>query len=125
VNSDILYQAVTFYIDQCQIPSDNPFSSLEIYQEKIQNADSQLKIFSSSLASVSLDQLTLICGRDFQEIVGLADQMTVNLSLLTQNTLDTLELLRCDNIVPIYTSTMYNAICTTSIQGATWAYSGK
>jgi hypothetical protein len=125
VTNDIMYQALNFYINQCRIPSDNPFSFLELYQEEIKNAEFQINSLSSSLETVGLDQLTLICGRDFQEIAGLADQMSGNLSVLKQNALDTLELLRCDNIVPIYTNTFYDGACTSSIQGATWAYSGK
>jgi hypothetical protein len=120
-----MQQALNFYVNQCQIPGDNPFSFLEAYQEEIQNADYQVNSLSSTFESVGLDKLTLTCGRDFQEIAGLADQMANNLSLLKQNALDTLELLRCDNIVPIYTSTFFDATCTYSIQGATWAYSCK
>jgi hypothetical protein len=120
-----MYQALDFYSNQCQIPSDNPLSFLERYQGEIQNSNFQLSNFSKSLLMSGLNRLTLPCVEEFQEISGLVGQMTGNLSLLKQNALDTLDLMGCDNIVPIYTSTFFDATCTSSIQGATWAYSGK
>lgn len=120
-----MYQALNFYSNQCQIPTDNPLSFLELYQGEIQNANVHLSNLIKSLQLAGLTRLSLTCVQDFQEMARLVGQMAGNLSLLKQNALDTLELLRCDNIVPLYTSTFFDAICTSSIQGATWAYSGK
>lgn len=67
--------------------------------------------------------MTTLCGRDFTEIDGLTSQMVLNLDTLQSNAADTLSLLRCENLVPLYTDTVYNGTCTYSVKGITWTFS--
>ena len=123
-SSDILFQAIKFYTNQCMDASGNPFVFIEAFSEQIADADTQVASLDASLSLVGLDRLELLCGRDFQEIAGLTQQMSTNLGILKTSTEDTLDLLRCDRLVPIYTSTVFEGTCNYSVQGVTWTFAG-
>lgn len=50
--------------------------------------------------------------------------MTNNLQTLSDNIVDTLGLLSCERIVPIYVNSVYGATCTYSVNGVTWTWAG-
>ena len=122
--SDVLYQAIKYYTNQCTVASGNPFYLIQDFAEQIASADTQVASLDASINSVGLDRLEVLCGRDFQEIAGLTEQMSTNLGILKTSSEDTIELLRCDNLVPIYTSTVYDGTCNYSIRGVTWTFAG-
>ena len=123
-SSDILVQAIKFYTNQCQDPSGNPVDFIQGYVEQIDIANTQVAALDVTLSLVGLDRLELLCGRDFQEMANLTKQMSTNLGILKSSGNDTLELLRCDRIVPIYTSTVFDGTCNYSVQGVTWTFAG-
>ena len=77
---------------------------------------------STSLASVTVDVLNVICGKDFGPFEGLLNTMSSNLQTLSDNAKDTLGLLSCERIVPIYVNSVYGATCTYSINGVSWTW---
>ncbi len=49
--------------------------------------------------------------------------MELTLTTLIKDSVLALQLLSCDNIVPIYTSTMYNTACDYSVSALAWSFS--
>ena len=121
-SSEIVYRAVAYYVDQCTDPSGNPFAFISAYNDQIVLADSQVASLAGSLDIVGVDTLGTICGRDFTDIASLVDLMATNLRILKTSAQDTMNLLQCDRLVPIYTATVYDGTCTYSIQGVTWTF---
>lgn len=78
---------------------------------------------SKSLAAVTVAKLNLICGKDFGPFEGLLNTMASNLQILSDNAQDTLSLLSCERIVPLYVNSVYGATCTYSMNGVTWTWS--
>lgn len=121
-SSEIVVKAIAYYVGQCADPSGNPFAFISSYNDQIVMADSQVANLAGSFNLVGLDALGAICGRNFTEIAGLADLMAINLRILKTSAQDTLDILQCDRLVPIYTATVYDGTCTYSIQGVTWTF---
>lgn len=89
---------------------------------KQESAATTVNDLSSSLEQVTIEALNLYCGKDFGPFEGLLSQMSDNLSILSDNARDTLSLLSCDKIVPIYVNSVYGAACTYSVTGVTWTW---
>jgi hypothetical protein len=119
--NDIVSKAILFYISQCQ--TTNPWLFVDEYVNQITSASANVAKLNTTISSVSVEQLNLFCGTDFSAIQLLLITMLTNLSLLKQDADTTLDLLSCDRIVPIYTSTVYNGSCKYSITGLTWSFS--
>jgi len=77
---------------------------------------------SASLEAVTVERLNLICGKDFGPFEGLLNTMASNLQILSDNAQDTLSLLSCERVVPLYVNSVYGATCTYSINGVTWTW---
>lgn len=123
-SDDVLFQAIKYYTNQCMDASGNPFVFIQAFNQQISEANVQVAALDASLSLVGLDRLELVCGRDFQEMAGLTGQMSTNLGILTSSSEDTLELLRCEKLVPIYTSTVFDGTCNYSVNGVTWTFAG-
>jgi len=121
--NDMLIRAVTFYINQCMETENDPFGFIATYLGQIDDAEVQVGDLDTTIAQVGASRLTMLCGRDFTEIAGLTSKMVFNLDVLQSNAGDTLDLLRCENLVPLYTSTVYDGTCTYSVRGITWTFS--
>jgi hypothetical protein len=121
---EMIYRAVQYYVRQCI--TQDPFGFINGYLSEIELADSQVTELNDAMQAVGTSTLELICGRNFDDIASLAPEMLKNLGTLQQSALDTLNLLKCDNIVPIYyTSTIYDGTCTYSVTGVTWTFAGE
>jgi hypothetical protein len=122
---DILIRAASFYINQCMNATNDPFAFIDTFRDQIEVADVQVSDLDTSIEQVGISRLTILCGRDFTEIDGLTSQMVLNLKTLQSNAADTLSLLQCESLVPLYTDTVYNGTCTYSVKGITWTFSGR
>ncbi len=122
--SDVLYQAIKFYTNQCTDTSGNPFYFIEGYAEQIASADVQVATLDASINTIGLDRLELLCGENIREIAALTGQMSTNLGILKNSSEETIQLLSCDNLVPVYTSTVYDGTCNYSVKGVTWTFAG-
>jgi hypothetical protein len=79
---------------------------------------------SSSMSEISLEQLSLGCGRDFRPLHRSLAQMVGVMDALEQASNRALNLLACERIVPIYTDIVYDGTCRYSISGFTWIFCG-
>ena len=92
--------------------------------------------FGQSESQVSLDKLqaslnssdvaaslSALCNRDFEPIVKSLQEMKDVLEVGIQALIDTFQLLRCSNIVPIYQQTFYEGTCEYSIKAVVWLFS--
>lgn len=122
---DMIIQAATFYINQCMQIENDPFAFISTYRDQIEVADAQVTELDSSIEQVGTARLTTLCGRDFSEIDGLTSTMVQNLGDLKSSAGDTISLLQCENLVPIYTNTVYDGTCTYSVRGITWTFACK
>ena len=75
-----------------------------------------------SLDSISLEQLSLGCNRDFAPLRRSLSQMVGVMDALLQSSNRAINLLRCERIVPVYTSMVYDATCSYSVSGFTWMF---
>lgn len=116
------YRAIRYYIEQCTV-ADDPFGFIRDYQQQIETAQATVATLSDSLQAVTVARLNLICGKDFGPFEGLLATMASNLQILSDNAVNTLDLLSCERIVPIYVNSVYGATCTYSINGVTWTWS--
>jgi hypothetical protein len=78
---------------------------------------------TDSIDRISLEQLSLGCNRDFHPLHRSLGQMVGVLDAVLQSANTVLNLLSCQQVVPIYTEISYDAVCTYSISGFTWIFS--
>lgn len=71
----------------------------------------------------TVETLALYCNRDFEPVEAVVESMNELLGTLTRSLDRTLELISCDVIVPIYTSTTYDATCQYSMSAVFWVFS--
>jgi hypothetical protein len=81
-----------------------------------------LNVFLRSIESTTLQQLSQECGQEYAPIVELLKQLQGHIDVLSKTSIRALNLLTCQNIVPLYTNAIYDATCTYSIDGATWVF---
>ena len=110
----------TYYINQCV--SSDPFPFMATYTDQLQLATQELsKLFEASAGAANAT-IQELCADEPQEIWDLADQLRDNLQMLIRTVLEALYLLRCANIIRLYTLPVYSGSCTYSINGVTWAF---
>jgi uncharacterized membrane protein len=78
---------------------------------------------TDNMERISLEQLSLGCNRDFHPLHRALGQMIGVLDALKQSANSVLNLLSCQQVVPIYTEVSYDALCTYSISGFAWIFS--
>lgn len=117
---NIVFQALRYYISQCV--SEDPFSFVREYQGEISMATDQVGELNVALEAVTIPRLNLLCDKEFEPFEALVDTMVENLGVLDQNAADTLSLLGCDRITPIYLNTVHGGTCNYSVTGVTWTF---
>lgn len=120
---ELAFQVVRFYVTQCL--AEDPFAFVADYRDQIEGADLSVQELDLTIQSVGVTRLQELCGDRVLDVASLTSVMLENLALLRESAKDTVELLRCDNIVPIYTRTVYGGTCTYSVQGVTWTFAGE
>jgi hypothetical protein len=79
--------------------------------------------FLRSIEDTTLGQLSQECGHEYGPIVELLLQLQDLITILAQTSIRALNLMSCRNIVPIYTTAIYEATCTMSPVSMTWCLS--
>lgn len=79
--------------------------------------------FLRSIEDTTLGQLSQECGHEYGPIVELLLQLQDLITILAQTSIRALNLMSCRNIVPIYTTAIYEATCTMSPVSITWCMS--
>ena len=100
-----------------------PLNLFAIINKRLKRLETTVATLNESLQAVSVARLNLICAKDFGPFEGLLATMTSNLQILSDNAANTLSLLSCERIVPIYVNSVYGATCTYSMNGVTWTWS--
>lgn len=66
--------------------------------------------------------VTAFCGASLEPFQLAMSTLKEDVVSLAGSASATLSLLRCENILPLYTDTFYDGTCTYSIKGVTWAF---
>jgi len=120
-NDNFFYDVMLFYTHQCAKP--NPWQFLEGHYTDLARGKNILGEFLRSIADTTLGQLSQECGHEYGPIVELLLQLQELISILAQTSTRALNLMACQNVVPIYTTFIYDAACSMSPIGLTWMLS--
>lgn len=121
---DLFYQITRYYANQCTSEAIiDPFIFLRSFDGALIQGKGMVQNFTNALDGASLEQLSLACNRDFAPLQRSLAQMVGVMEALIQASERTINLLRCDRIVPVYTDIVYGATCTHSVTGFTWLFS--
>jgi len=121
---NFFYDTVLFYSNQCDTTKvKNPWLFLESHYDDLGQARNVLIEFLKLLNKVTLAQLTQECGAEYAPIYSLLTQLQTYVEALSDVSTRALDLVACQNIVPLYTAVIYDATCTYSVVGATWMLS--
>jgi hypothetical protein len=119
---DLVFRITTYYIQQCAEVT-SPLDYISVWEGELNEADASLRGLDAALRNVSVDTLESICGDgDFQSIEVLTEYILGILVRLVEAALGVLEVLSCETIVPLYTTTFYSGTCEYSVQGVTWTF---
>lgn len=116
----LLFKAVKYYVGQCV--SDDPFPFISNYSEELRNIRENVTSFVAVTAALVNTTLQAACVDDVELLNTLAGELADNLQILVRSAMEALALLRCENIVKLYTDPVYSGTCTYSINGVTWAF---
>jgi hypothetical protein len=116
------YAIADFYVTQCQ--RDDPFDFVYDARPQLQDAEVNLLNVAKLLNAPNfLSTLSLYCNRDYSSLQEMVNNMDTLVELLDDGITRTLDLIRCDRIVPIYTETIYQGVCTYSPSAVFWVFS--
>jgi hypothetical protein len=115
------YAIADFYVAQCR--KDDPFDFIYDAQPELQNAETNLLNIGKLVAAPNfLSTLSLYCDRDYSSLTEMVDNMDTLVQLLVDAVTRTIDLVRCDRIVPLYTETIYQGVCTYSPAAVFWVF---
>mmetsp|Transcript_3085 Transcript_3085/g.8361 ORF Transcript_3085/g.8361 Transcript_3085/m.8361 type:complete len:720 (+) Transcript_3085:382-2541(+) len=117
-NDNFFYDIMVFYTSQCTAP--NPWLFLQGHYTDLARGKSILGEFLQSIEDTTLGQLSQECGHEYGPIVELLIQLQDLITILAQMSKRALNLMRCSKVVPLYTTSLYEATCTMSPIGLTW-----
>jgi len=119
----IVNQFVGFYTQRCD-KSYYPFGFLDEY---LNDLDEAVKSTSTAFTVVeeNLGLLEQQCGREFDDVVTIVDDMNVNLKLLRKQADLSLDLIKCKNVNSLYVNTVHDAGCTYSIDAMAWIFASS
>lgn len=85
-------------------------------------AKASLDIFAEAIATATTDQLSQECGADYSPTLQLLNQLRTYVSILLDSSNRSIELMGCQQVVPLYTTTVYEGLCNSSITAASWLF---
>lgn len=117
-SDNFFYDVMVFYTHQCTKP--NPWQFLEGHYADLARGRTILGEFLRSIEDTTLGQLSQECGHEYGPIVELLIQLQDLITILAQTSIRALNLMSCRNIVPLYTTSLYEATCTMAPNAQTW-----
>jgi hypothetical protein len=118
-----LYQIANHYVSQCTAEV-YPFQVLRDIFPLVTNGRAQIDQVGSYLNDTALiGQLSLLCGRDYSSFTTLINHVDGLIASLLQELSATLEFVSCNAIVPLYTSTVYDGMCSFLPDAVFWVFS--
>lgn len=119
-DDNFFYKAVTFYTNQCT--TSDPWEFLQIYYTQLMTANDSLDVFAEAVVTATAEQLSQECGADYGPVLQLLNQLRTHTTILLDSSTRSMQLMGCENIVPLYTSTIYEGTCVSSITAASWIF---
>ena len=112
-------------LNKQQCTTENPLNFLSDFEDDFVIAKEKITSLSEEvdLLNVANSTLSEFCGDSLTGFMDTLSVLKTNVVTLAQSTAAALELLRCENIVSLYTNTFYGGTCTYSVNGVTWAFS--
>jgi len=120
-SDNFFFDVMIFYTQQCTTA--NPWQFMEGHYADLARGSNILGEFLRSIEDTTLGQLSQECGHEYGPIVELLLQLQDLINILAQTSIRALNLMSCRNIVPIYTTAIYEATCTMSPVSMTWCLS--
>ena len=80
--------------------------------------------FTNIIVTATVEQLSQECGTDYGPTLQLLNQLRTYASILLESSNRSMTLMGCQNIVPLYTSVVYDGLCNESVKGGTWIFAG-
>eukprot|EP00537_Pseudo-nitzschia_pungens_P005384 CAMPEP_0172359134 /NCGR_PEP_ID=MMETSP1060-20121228/3365_1 /TAXON_ID=37318 /ORGANISM="Pseudo-nitzschia pungens, Strain cf. cingulata" /LENGTH=721 /DNA_ID=CAMNT_0013080639 /DNA_START=295 /DNA_END=2463 /DNA_ORIENTATION=+ len=120
-SDNFFYDVMVFYTYQCTTP--NPWAFLEGHYGDLARGREILGEFIRSIEDTTLEQLSQECGQEYGPIVELLFQLQDLITTLSQTSIRALTLMSCRNIVPLYTTSIYDATCTQAPVSFMWVFS--
>jgi hypothetical protein len=119
-DDDLIVKIVRYYVSQCF--SADPFAFLTAYADEIQTVKQNITDFVETVQVAAAAAINQTCVGESSTMQSLANTVKDDIQVLSRNVYDALNILRCDNIVTLYTYPVYDGTCTYSINGVTWAF---
>jgi hypothetical protein len=85
-------------------------------------AKGSLDIFAEAVATATTEQLSQECGAEYGPVLQLLNQLRTHMTILLDSSHRSMKLMSCENIVPLYTTTVYEGACNTSVTAAAWMF---
>lgn len=119
-SEDLVYVIMVFYVGQCT--SESPFEFLDKYRSAILEANALIFQFSDVVTAAGTAALSETCETNVTIVEAANSVVLTNLDKLLSGVQEIQDLLRCSNIVRLYTDPVYDGTCIYSINGFTWAW---
>jgi len=129
------FQIFKFYIYQCQ--SEHPFRSVEEYFSQLGSSELQFQKLVDALSSVDaslpgsgqnstrlLAEINVPCKAYAEQIYRITDTVIYDVKSLLDIVVEIFDILKCDSVVPLYTTPTYEGACKQSVSGLTWIFAG-
>ncbi|KAL7538440.1 hypothetical protein ACHAWF_006094 [Thalassiosira exigua] len=122
-DTGLIFELFGFYTQQCN-PEYYPFGFLGTY---LNDLDTALGSTNDAVSAMKDNQalLELRCGRKFDGILEIVNDMNVNLKLLRRQADVSLDLVKCENINQLYVNTVHEAGCTYSVDALAWIFASS
>ncbi len=111
---------VGFYTQRCD-PKYYPFGFLNEY---LNDLDKAIKSTDAAFSVVEDNQglLEARCGRKFENVITIVEDMNGNLELLKRQASLSLDLINCKDVNSLYVNTVHDAGCTYSVDALAWIF---
>jgi hypothetical protein len=79
-------------------------------------------MFAEAVITATTEQLSQECGADYGPTLQLLNQLRTHMTILLDSSHRSMVLMGCKSIVPLYTTTIYEGACNSSITAASWIF---
>lgn len=123
---DIVRKVANYYIGQCPANVPDPFEEWSGLLPTLLEGQTSLEELSTTLNNEgSIAELTLYCGRQYDNLQGLLVDMEGLLEKVIDSMQRALNAVSCDIWVPIYHRAVYDGACDTSLNALVWMWSSS
>lgn len=122
-NKSMTYTVSKFYIDQCIDKANDPLSEVKSYLKYIKSKERVIQQLTDQLTDESnVAELSLHCNRNLDGVDLLIQNVQDLFRLTLASVQRIMDLLSCERIVPLYTTSVYEGTCEYSSKAVFWIY---